>query len=405
MSNREKLWHRIRKASRQALLAAALSALIPLVSLYWLIGRREPEDLQRIASYRAGFEDHFDEFLTDAEFIRETGVFREYGNLHDAGVFLNPRLRWQKPDGRYNEYQDASEPDRAIAIPVALKQRLDEWEDGEWTTHLEEIASSDVDTSWIGDLEPYDHWEWYRNSLTDTLIRDDPNLRALSFPHPESSALLIHARIHLARAAIQNDLERAIVQLRHLAHLTQSTETLVGTMVALGIFGFEADLHATLAELGDLPAFDWLVFDKNERLRLRRYVWSLDDLVSIFAPPEAITRVTDLNVPGLCISLSKGIDDAAFSRVLFAPHFPLEDDYRPNYAVLDAAMEATEGRCRLTHVRARWQQAAKDPRSIRWIDLIGRSWLPSTVELPYIRRRTGVSAFAPYKRPFRMYEN
>ncbi|MCB0220273.1 MAG: hypothetical protein KDH09_11300 [Chrysiogenetes bacterium] len=363
-------------------------------------------DTDKIDKFRASIDAHLDDFLADRNFVRRKGVFPEYGNEHDAGPFLNPRLRWQDPDGEYDDYLPPQAPeDQWIILPESLETFLDECEVGEWTQRLDELAAMEVDTSWIGKLSGFDHWELLRSSPAAALLGEDPDVGQVSIPHPRWSALTGQARVHLARGVINGRLREALAETRHLAMLAYSTETLIGATIASAELGFEARLHDSLAAREALPEFEWKVLDEAQRFQIRRYVFSMEKLFSLWTPPDVLAKIFVPGSPAVCSALMKGIDSAASARKFFEPRFPFESDYRPAYALLDRVVSRVGADCRLTHLRERWERAAADPYSVRYpfsekhdVDRF------NGMLLPYVRRDFGITYFQPYSEAFSIYK-
>ena len=291
--------------------------------------------------------------LADHERVAARSVLT-YGNDRDAGELLNRHLRVDGPD--YPADEPAWWADHALHEVVVKRP-------GGW--HNVDDPLPDGDLSVLTRALDYDHWDVTRSGAYARFLRGgqavlEPWFTVRNYRRPMSNGmpmlittpflnpLFILVRLRLLRGLQRQDILPALREVRHLARLTYSIETLYSTICARSILGLERRAWEVAVERGLPGATEWEPASSEELQAMRRSGFSMAMVVSGLAGCTAAERL--LASPGPLHGLCGGIDEATWF-LAFQAHFlgerSLQGGRWGSRATLEAFLARTDGRCSL----------------------------------------------------------
>ncbi len=267
------LGREIRRARRPWFLRWAL--LVPTtVFVFALLGifvlHRDVD--ARITESTATFErtqEFYDRYIEDRKILAEDTFFSSYGNKHDAGLYLNPRIKWE---GKYQNTDLIPE----IAVPSDLLRILKQIGAKPKKAVFDlaaDPAFDRLDLSWMKKLSQFDHWDLTASPspAKSALDLGEPLVALASVDYNSLSAL---AQIRILRGFKTKDLLPALQEVRQLASLIYSNETLISSMVATGMLAIERNAYEEGLRRGLLKANQWKPVSAEQCARARRLVWA-----------------------------------------------------------------------------------------------------------------------------------
>ncbi len=299
---------------------------------------------ERVAKLEVGLVRHRTQILEDLAWAATLEVFAPAPG-GDAGTLLNPRLRWTGHPEAIRVWEatlDARRP------KLQLDARAAEAVSGADWLEAEPEVWEGLDFAWMERLPEFGHWDLEKNSPWSAGVA----FERFEAPLPEFVSLPRWAKLRLAKGLRDGSPEQAAREVRALARLTQSTETLIGGAVALALLGLEDDTRARA--LKDGRSVDgWQTLDKPARERLKRALWAVNAFASLDTPTAFAADFESLRF-GRCAALN----EAAFVALSVRPL--VRDAHRAGYERLGRNLEGAR-ECRLTSLRAAW--AAEDKAS------------------------------------------
>jgi hypothetical protein len=258
------------------------------------------------------------------------------GTTADAGPTLNAQMR----------FGTLSETGAAWSSP-AVRERLDAWRQT-WLDHAGDV--DDVDTSVLSSLTTFDHWDIWASGPLAEWVAANPGEIALASPSPEWIDLWRLGQARLAQGVFRRDPLPALREVRHLAVLLYSTESLVAEMVALALLESEREAAERAIADGSLAADAWTPLSEADHDTLRSVLFAMVAVHGIHTPPE----IGDSFGPGLgtCAALAENVDINTLVRPLFDPPGWFGNRYIGPIQALGARLEGAP--CRLTRARALW---------------------------------------------------
>lgn len=254
----------------------------------------------------------------------------------DAGERLQKLLRWKGAG-----MEDAPPPEHELTFPPELAAKVTPFEldDEPSLPTAEELAA--LDFTWLRDLEGYAYWEL----TTHPHFEGGGPVDGVKMPMPDFMTLLTGAKLRLLDGWRRGDLASARAEVRHVAWLMATTETVLGGMCAAAMLGIEEKARATFTP--DEPAA------VPTRQAFKRVAWALRSLTHETLPSEtrARTYAAARGNVALCVTLGEMALAEPFSRPL------LEAYYRDAYEERDAIVSAPPAPCRLqtaSRTRALW---------------------------------------------------
>ncbi len=149
---------------------------------------------------------------------------------HDAALYLSSRIDWE--GGVLG----------SLHLPKSLTDRMSAPPDAWWRMEAADYAG--LDFGWLTELLGYDTW-----ALSTTgPLRDLERTNFLEAPIPNFVSLMHWAKLRFLKGALEADLARASMEVRHLAMLCGSTHLLIGDMIRFAIYGIERRFFEQLGQ-------------------------------------------------------------------------------------------------------------------------------------------------------------
>ena len=246
----------------------------------------------------------------------------------DAGPILNAGLPWDMKAG-------AAAP--KLAFPEPLKKQLTDWGKG-WVLHAKDLDTSGLDLGWMKELSAFGYWNMVANSPLSTL----PEVSWATMPMPQYVQLLHWSKVRLLQGLASGAPQEAAAEVRHLAWLATSTETVIGGMVGLALLRLEERAHLAFVSGGGDPGawkpISHETIETAKRVMLAAQLYADPKLPEEISAPALAAAKPSV---GLCAALNEQV---AVSSALKA----LEDkEVTPMLGRLDARMAAATPPCRL----------------------------------------------------------
>lgn len=213
----------------------------------------------------------------DAELATDP-FFQRGLRTKDAAALLNPLVGFDGPavDG------GVPVPPGTLTVPEDLRAALTDgafFLDADLADAGLEDALGAVDTSMLSRVHEFDHWE-----LTGA---GSPLTPAASWtaglaPYPRYIQLVAGAKVHLVKGARAGALPQAAKDVRQLARLCLSSESLLGALVGLAIVEDEREAHEWAVAHG-VDVGDWTPVDAGRLERAK----ALLRMASVFLGPAA----------------------------------------------------------------------------------------------------------------------
>jgi len=207
-------------------------------------------------------------------------------------------------------------------MPDALSAKL---KGGAWWNLADDADVKAADSSWVAALGAYDHWDLHP-------VVEGERFDFLSAPLPDFNALMQWSKVHLLKS-------RAFADVRHLARLCHSTETLIGAVIAAAILDFE--------RLGRENLGGEAVLKPEDIARMKRVAQAYAAYGALFvdAPAGAFTEQMPF---GMCAALNESGSMAQLLRPYLGESEP---------ALYQRQTQRIEGAkmCRLGQLRHQWR--------------------------------------------------
>ena len=251
-----------------------------------------------------------DRLIRDLRHISELDVLETTGRTRDAGPVLNPHIALD--DGTPAEttawWNDVSHR------PM-LNRRA-----AHWSTGPADVEIGDL--SILAQLMAFDHWETGRlpsdhsqsqpaSGAYETYLSRVPHESYLSIfqPAPNLLALVDLAKFRLLHGLRTGDVMPALKEVRHLARLMHSDETVIHTVLALSVLRIERRAFEAAIDRSLLAPTDWSVPSEHDLNAMHRAAVSLAYVISGGAEASQWQRIAELDKPpfGLCAALHEAV--------------------------------------------------------------------------------------------------
>jgi len=273
----------------------------------------------------------------------------------DAGPVLNARIDWsgtkendenKKAYAEYlNSLGDSSPPSLELSSELIDKLKAD---GPGFMKKAKSYKLKDLDFQWITDMKKYDFWEIGENSPWVYL----EHFSFASAPFPDLVLLIHWAKLRLIKGVQEHNLPKAIDEVMHLAKLTNSTETLIGTVVALRMIR-----ASSIAE--DFQRRGQYI-DENFLHMAETYMIQLMATVSNpLVDPKSLEQLLAAHGPGYCSIVNEAGEGILISKPL------LESEMKDVYSEYEKLLTASKV-CRWLNLRKAW---SGDPR---YVSLFGQ---------------------------------
>ncbi len=261
-------------------------------------------------------------------------IFRPSAGKADAAAFLNPKLGWFRA-------LDASKP-QPLDLPPELAQQLAAQPD--WLSWKVDWARWKLDFSWLAALSKFDTWSSDANSPA---IDERKQYRFDELPTPDLRNLLLWCKLRLLKGEADGDPGPALAEVRQLARLVWTNDSLVSAMVAIKAL----ELETTFALAQTPPVSDPGLIPLSTLRRARRYFYSLGSGLDLRLGDEVWGQwVQD---PGLCVAVNEGV-----SQQMELVRSVLPEDFAAPLRRFGELVDRTAGQCRPSRLRRVWRDPA-----------------------------------------------
>jgi|GEM_PF-3028917 len=301
----------------------------------------------------------------------------------DAGDFLNPIVRWPLQCGspEYLEHPPAGPLRVSPQWQERIMARIDIENFDKW-----DLKS--LDLSWLRKLKEFDYWDLSHSNSQKThynrlLVH---HISAIEYfravPYPAFADLFQFGQLRLMQGLKQRKMKPALEDVRHLAKLLYSTESLNGMILSAAMLVAEEKAYRLAVERKILAKGDWTPVTGGLDL-LDRGLISVTPQYGAYTPEEILVHTIEnpKHTVGRCAAIQEGLPRVTRLVPLFSKKWPLERSMDDALGRLrKIALDPNNG-CRLRYVREYWQ--TQDTLLAEWP---GELKLSAYETLPYVRR-------------------
>jgi hypothetical protein len=300
-----------------------------------------------IKDYRAVQAGYLGEFEEDQEFLRRVPIFDTNPSPQkDAGPYLNPRVIWTPDQSGQEQFATRLAPELEEEI---LRYRND------WLRHHSRLLRNrQVDLSWFNELSKFDYWDLESNSPQGKLIDERIYASPEQIPIPDSIELITLAKLRLAVGADENKPLLALQQVRQLAQLLLTTESIHMYTLALGILDVERRGYQYFLDTEMMKEDDWEVIPRNITRRASRALWAARGYFHVWTDPNLLERIfLGPRTPvGFCAAINEAAPRELSLRPLLSHTLPFERNLDAPLKELDKVMDRAYHSCRLKYLTA-----------------------------------------------------
>lgn len=275
-------------------------------------------------------------YLKDQRDFADHWLFRAAGD-GDASKVLAARISWRG--------LEAPGPKVDSGVPERLADELREW-GASFASHAEDADLSGADLTWMAELPRFGYWDLEAPGSPLATRRFD----WAAAPLPDFLQVITVARARLLQGLQQPaTLPAALGEVRALARLSATTETLIGVAVGASLVKLEAAAVAQARRNGLAPEVEAAlapltpIATDEEAERMKRAVMAARAFFTV--DPEEPTLADEVKL-GRCAGLGEGLAGALLLRRY------LEPEYGPRYARLTTLLDSSS--CRLRGLRRAW---------------------------------------------------
>ena len=244
----------------------------------------------------------------------------------DAAVFMAPLADYEKP---------LDQPPGKLHLPDELRQRIGSY-GAEWPARIDPRDAAGLDFSWLTALQQFDHW----SVLAAGRLRDLPPGNAMRDPIPNYASLMAWAKLRLALSIRSGDALAASAEVRHLADLIRSQQYLIGEMVGLALYRFDAQARAAAVAAG-ASVDGWPQADPAQLDRYRATAFSSLYFTYPGVNPETVKKAVACT-PAPCSALLEGAAASkSFGHYGATDNLPLIHELSRNLGCDEALLSRT----------------------------------------------------------------
>jgi hypothetical protein len=337
---------------------ASAAACLGIVAFLWVTHLAHVRLGQAVSAHRELIARHLDTFLEDQRILSGISFFTPSVGQSDAGEFLNDLMPWCDAGGCEPPYEFMSSSKAALYPKEwlnAVPRKGVEWLTSN-SNEFESLSNTQIDLSWLPKLERYDHWDIFGHGRLSDALRERPEkLDWLRLPLPRFSVLHFYARARLRSGLRDHDFPKALKEVRQLARLMETTETLVGGLSSVTLLNDERDAYEEAVRQGEIKASAWTPISSELTRRARRALYGYGQLFSAFSDPELMQHLAGSPdaVAGRCAALFEGLMAQSWLHSYYSERYPFEVDLTSGLQAIDRAAQAPNG-CRLSYARRIW---------------------------------------------------
>ena len=194
---------------------------------------------------------HKDALMNDLEWAKTVPLFVAERGQKDAAHFFDELIGWKHDDIELSGTLNHAFP-KGDKAETFLKRDFKEALSDEEKAYLETL-----DLSFFKRAQAFDTWSW-----TKAMPLPKGTFTAFDSPIPNLFALTKAAKLRLYQGRARGDVESAIEEVEHLARLSFRAETLLGSMMGIGLMGTLETV------LGDRSPYN-----RRDIKRARRVFW------------------------------------------------------------------------------------------------------------------------------------
>lgn len=271
-----------------------------------------PSDLQQLKLY-------LPKILADQKDIYESGVVPTRTNIgSDAGDYLNSRVRLE--GGRFDEVNNQIVPvtcndvNNEIKLPAEIISKVQGVPTAKWVNADSTIDFSKIDFSWMNKILEFDHW-----SLPQVKSENIKycNLVPNMMPDWKEWAIL-----RLLKGKKEGQILQAVKEVRHLAKLLMTWNTLMGLTEGNILYGIEKALYESIMSK-DRPE-NWQPISNKLRFQIKRYSYIYASVLSKakWIPEKTLEKLyfNKYSSVGICAALDQSTCTLAVPECLQNKH-------------------------------------------------------------------------------------
>ena len=280
--------------------------------------------------------------IEDHRLLREAGIFSPGARTADAGRVLNPLIG---VDGSPPVAGDLV-PDWVGEAPSTRAQRET------WLSDPD--TAPDGDFSFLGQLSGFDHLDTRSSGAFGRAWSESADPFLPSAGAPDITVVADASRLRLAQGLRRGDLLDALGEVRHLARMIASDET-IGTLgFAQVVLDTEREAYDAGVRSGVITPDQWTPVSAETTGRMRRAMVGTVDLLLGRGPSDAWSELQAAGgvAYGECAYLGAGLTGRRTRQVLLADRRSFEPTWQWMDAPVRAALSDTG--CEI----------AQDPRSL-----------------------------------------
>ncbi len=225
---------------------------------------------------RTEMRQYFSDAKQDQLVLMRDNPFRDLykkNSNRSATLFLDDRIPWKAGDKA------------ELSLPQGLIELMKKSK-ADWLNLSGKKLGAKLDFAWLANLKDYDHWSLWDSAQVKDLLKK-PTYTLLDAPTPHYPALIAWGKLRMLSSIKTGDSMQAAVEIRHLARLVTSQETLLATLVARTILRNERQFYKRFhASIPNLP----MPVSKEFLVSSRRLPWYLQSAIGPDSDPKVFAR-------------------------------------------------------------------------------------------------------------------
>lgn len=327
--------------------------------------------------------------LADLKSLQENPIYPELPRATNAERFLSGFISWRGVD---TTTLNTSEHDRLISMMKIHERAFNS--DEAWSNLLDDDQLKAMDLSWVDQLIAYDHIDFGSHPayayLLDHVEHSHGIARvgiAASLPLPELRELRFAALARFAQRQLDNNQFDAPELFRHIGYLLSTTDTLIGSMLAV-------DMLQTEKRLAERTDTSWAMIDDNRIQALKRTAWAWGGITRLRAREQSLGSFEPYfhRSTNACAGLVEMFGMGNLLQDYLKPTAPLEYDLHDRLALETQFMRRLLAVCDHKNLGVFLSPIASEDSPV----MIGRL-VVNPARVPFLRRILGLKllAFAP----------
>jgi len=257
----------------------------------------------------------------DRKILSQYSIFKPSLGTKDAGSFLNPKIHW--PFGEIHHQGE-------LVLPEFVHREMS----SDWTNKKPLFKKMGLNFGWMNELHQFDYWDVEKN--TPVFVAGEKYL-TYSYPSPSYKDLVTWSKLRLLYGKETGKMLEAFKDVRHLARLIWTNDTLLSTMITISLLQLENDIHQG----------NWEIIPQEVIMRAKRYFYDLPLLVDPRLSDSDFYKL-DSDNPGICPMINEGMMKYISMRDL------LKDELHDEYERMNNLVTKTKSICRNSIVYEMW---------------------------------------------------